>query len=129
MESHALMQVALDITNGKKNVTGFSIWSYNNEMEEHDMLEFLYTFIKYRKNHIAVELVKNFSGKVLLVNEPSIYIRKLLTTYYPNSIIGKKINFEWRAENKLEQEKIQKQLAKDYENMTTPFENFTLPKI
>ena len=130
LESHVLVYVAIDKSNGANTPIGFSVWASNEQLEEYDILAFIYVFSEYRRKHIAKQLVDCNKTKVILVDEPDFKSGKMLETYYADkTVYGRKDGYEWVPLNEQEQETLTKLTGKSYESITSSFDNFESPKL
>jgi hypothetical protein len=93
LEEHVQVYIALEKTT--KEIIGFSIWARNLQLEEYNILVFVYVFQKHRRNYVAKKLLEGAKTKVILVDEPNLETRKLLSKYFKEkTILGLKDEYE-----------------------------------
>lgn len=130
LELTVMVYIAIDTNEESSKIAGFSIWAYNTQLEEYDMLVYLYVFSEFRRNKIAKKLISCHQSLVILPDEGNNITRNLLSTYFREKVVfGIKDSYKWVPENGAEQKRLNDIIGEVFTSMESTFDNFMFPKL
>ena len=122
LKKNVSIDVVLD--NETNSIVGFTIWAFNMELQEHNMLVYIYVFVNHRRKKIAKELIEHHKTEVIIADTSEI-VRIVLKKYFEKKVVFMiKNELDWKPESDKEREKIEKVLGRPVVELTSTWNNF-----